>query len=92
MKYTIIFIALCLQIFILLTKSSKQPNIVFLYTDDQDVELGSMEAIPKIQNKLFNEGATFDNFFVTTPICCASRTSLLSGRYQHNINGESNWW
>ena len=92
MKYTIIiFIVIVFANIHVIAKSSKQPNIVFLYTDDQDVELGSMEAIPKIQNKLFNQGATFDNFFVTTPICCASRTSLLSGRYQHNINGESNW-
>ena len=54
MKYTIIFIVIVFANIHVIAKSSKQPNIVFLYTDDQDVELGSMEAIPKIQNKFTN--------------------------------------
>ena len=29
-------------------------------------------------------GANLSNFFIHTPICCPSRTTLLSGRYVHN--------
>lgn len=32
----------------------------------------------------YRGGVTFDNFFVTTPICCPSRVSLLSARFAHS--------
>lgn len=31
------------------------------------------------------EGASFDNYFVNTPICCPSRTEFMSSRYYHNL-------
>lgn len=37
-----------------------------------------------VQELLAKEGATFINAFTSSPICCPSRASLLSGRYAHN--------
>ena len=59
-------------------------NIVVLLTDDQDLRLGSMLAMPFARQNLVEAGANLTNFFVHTPICCPSRTTLLSGRYVHN--------
>lgn len=70
-----------------------QPNIVFILADDQDTTLGrdgysakgSLEVMPKLDERLTREGASFSHFYVNTPICCPSRTEFFSGRYYHNV-------
>ena len=48
-----------------------QKNIVLLLTDDQDLRLGSMVAMPYTAEHIGVAGANLSNFFVGTPICCA---------------------
>ena len=63
---------------------AKQPNIIMLLTDDQDLRLGSMLAMDQTRGSLLNKGKNMSNFFIHTPICCPSRTTLLSGNFVHN--------
>jgi arylsulfatase A-like enzyme len=52
-----------------------------IISDDQG--LGTMGAMPKTAS--WFKGATeFPNAYVTTPLCCPSRTSILTGQYAHN--------
>jgi arylsulfatase A-like enzyme len=62
-----------------------EPNIILILTDDLDAQLlqDHLEAYPNLQ-KLAAEGITFENAFVTNPICCPSRATILRGQYSHN--------
>ena len=69
-----------------------KPNIIFLLTDDQRWDaLGAMgNEIIQTPNldQLANEGILFANSYVTTSICCCSRSTVLTGQYvsRHGIN------
>jgi arylsulfatase A-like enzyme len=54
--------------------------------------LGSFDHMPKVKKLLQEEGMTFRNAFVHTPICCPSRSFILTGRYLHNAVATSPYW
>ena len=53
------------------------PNIVVIVTDDQRAD--TLRWLPTVQRELIRQGTTFTNAFATTPTCCPSRASLLTG-------------
>ncbi len=64
---------------------ARPPNVLFLLTDDHRWDALSCMGNPVLRtpniDRLAAAGATFDNMFVTTSICCASRASIFSGQY-----------
>jgi arylsulfatase A-like enzyme len=63
-----------------------KPNIIFILTDDQRWDALGFARNALIQtpemDRLATQGTYFENAFVTTPICAASRASLLTGLYE----------
>ncbi|MDP1547907.1 MAG: sulfatase, partial [Anaerolineales bacterium] len=59
-----------------------RPNFLIIITDDQRFD--TMEYMPNTQQMIFDEGVTFSNGYITTPFCCPSRASILTGMYAHN--------
>jgi arylsulfatase A-like enzyme len=71
---------------------AKKPNIVFIFADDHQQSamscMGNQHLKTPNIDRLAKEGVLFENAFVTTAICCASRASILTGQHaaRHGIN------
>lgn len=59
-----------------------RPSIVFVLVDDLDVL--SLDRMPNLRSMVIDRGLTFTNGFSTTPLCCPSRASIMTGQYAHN--------
>jgi len=70
--------------------SAPRPNIVFILTDDLDLDLGGFDAMPRVKRLLAEQGTSFSSFFVPISLCCPSRTSILLGELAHNHRVYSN--
>jgi arylsulfatase A-like enzyme len=83
---------LCLSSFqtiygqLLKNKQSGRPNIILIVTDDQRWDMlgcagNNIIQTPNI-DRMAKEGVRFSHAFSTTPICAASRASILTGLYE----------
>jgi N-acetylglucosamine-6-sulfatase len=59
-----------------------KPNIVLVIADDADP--ASITYMPRVQDLLVRQGATFSNVFACFPLCAPARASMLTGLYAHN--------
>ncbi len=68
-----------------MARPSERPNILFLHTDQQRYDTlacagNSLMHTPNL-DRLAENGAVFESFYVQNPVCMPSRASMLSGRY-----------
>jgi arylsulfatase A-like enzyme len=68
------------------TGPAARTNFLFILTDDQRFDALGCAGNPIIRtpnvDRLAGEGVRFDRAFVTTPICAASRASILTGTHE----------
>jgi arylsulfatase A-like enzyme len=84
-----------------LDPNSEPPSFVVIQTDDQTLDElyaafsaypGAPEtrAMPNTLELIAGKGMTFNRYYVSYPLCCPSRVSLLTGRYAHNTGVKGN--
>ena len=61
-----------------------RPNFVVIETDDQTLRQFGRGVMPFTERQLGRKGTELTNYMVTSPFCCPSRGSLLTGQYAHN--------
>jgi arylsulfatase A-like enzyme len=77
------------------------PSFVVIQTDDQTLDglyasfspypgAPKVRAMPNTLNLLAKRGMTFTRYYVSYPLCCPSRVTLLTGRYAHNTGVKGN--
>ncbi|MFD2627755.1 sulfatase family protein [Oceanobacillus kapialis] len=67
--------------------SAKQPNILFIMSDDHSAQAIStynqtLVDTPNI-DRIADEGMRFDNVYCTNSLCAPSRATILTGNYSH---------
>ena len=62
-------------------------NILIINVDDARPE--ALEVMPAVRRWFGEQGTEFTNASVSTPACCSSRATTMSGQYDHN-NGQRN--
>ena len=67
---------------------STKPNIIFFLSDDQRADFLGCAGHPILQtpniDRLAKQGTRFENAFVTTSICAASRATLFTGLWERS--------
>ncbi|MEW6058684.1 MAG: sulfatase [Actinomycetota bacterium] len=72
-----------------------RPNIVVILSDDQSFDSLPHDppVMPRLQATIDDHNGhwvSFPNAFVSTPLCCPSRATILTGRYSHNTGVQTN--
>jgi N-acetylglucosamine-6-sulfatase len=81
--------------------ADSRPSFVVIQTDDQTLEelyaafsaypgAPATRAMPNTVDLLAKRGITFNRYYVSYPLCCPSRVSLMTGRYAHNTGVKGN--
>ena len=68
--------------------SEGRPNVLIIMTDDHRWDM--MSILRKTRRWFGAEGTTYPYAFATTPLCCPSRASIMTGQYAHNTRVETN--
>lgn len=71
------------------SSSGAKPNVLVIVTDDQRRD--SLSVMPSTRHLFRRGGTSFVNAFVTTPLCCPARVSIMTGLYAHNHGVTDNY-
>lgn len=92
MNYRLFLIFIITASFLACTK--KQPNVLLIFTDQQNVNMMSAAGNPYLKtpamDRIAAEGVMFTQGYCTSPVCGPARSSIVSGRMPHETGVEWN--
>ncbi len=75
----------------------ERPSFIVIQTDDQTLDSlyatfgpNRLRAMPNTLDLIAKRGETFNRYYISYPLCCPSRVSLMTGRYAHNNGVKGN--
>lgn len=102
MKQNILFLMVLTAILLVFSSCkqdavSKQPNVVLIFTDQQNANMMSSTGNPLLHtpnmDKIAEQGVMFSQAYCSSPVCGPSRSSLITGFLPHTTgvvwNGET---
>jgi len=63
--------------------------VLFILTDD--MTSSELAGMPNVMSQIAAKGTTFNEAYVSFPLCCPSRATLMSGQYMHNHGVHGNF-
>ena len=63
-------------------RPATKPSIIMIMTDD--MVIGLVEHMPAVKELIVERGATFSRAYFNDPLCCPSRSTILTGKYAQN--------
>jgi N-acetylglucosamine-6-sulfatase len=69
--------------------AAPKPNVVFILTDD--MTSSELAGMPNVESLIAAQGTTFNEAYVSFPLCCPSRATMMSGLYMHNHGVHGNF-
>ena len=64
------------------TGATTGANVVFILTDD--MPSSELVGMPNVQSLIAAQGTSFSQAYISFPLCCPSRATMMSGLYMHN--------
>jgi N-acetylglucosamine-6-sulfatase len=69
--------------------AAKGKNVVFILTDDMTPN--DLAAMPNVRSLIAGQGTTFNRAYISFPLCCPSRVTMIGGQYMHNHGVRGNF-
>lgn len=95
MRLVLLCLTLSTALVPLNAQTKPSPNVLFIAIDDLNDWIGCMKGHPQARtpnmDRLAERGVLFSNAHCAAPVCLASRTALLCGRYPDQTGVHSNW-